>query len=93
MDQMIKANSNVNVLQSCNEPTEYETEQKMSTEEEVRVERKQKMHVEEEVCVERQQQMCVNNSTKEEVRVERDQKMMRYFGKIDTIRFLVPQYV
>ena len=55
MDQTIKANSNVNLLQSCNEPREYETEQKKSTEEEVRVKRKQKMRVEEEVCVERQQ--------------------------------------
>ena len=43
MDQTIKANSNVNLLQSCNEPKEYEIEQKMSTEEEVRVERDQKM--------------------------------------------------
>ena len=35
MDQTIKANSNVNLLQSCNEPKEYNTEQKMSTEEDV----------------------------------------------------------
>ena len=72
MDQTMKANSNVNVLQSCNKPKEYETEQKKSTEEEVRVERKQKMRVEEEVCVERQQKIRVDN--KEEVCVERDQK-------------------
>ena len=83
MDQMIKANLNVNVLQSCNELKEYETEQKISTQEEVRVEPKQKMHVEEKVCVERQQQMCVDYSINEEVHVKRDQKIMRYFEKID----------
>jgi len=83
MDQTIKANSNVNLLQSCNEPKEYDTEQKMSTEEEVCVERQQKRCVEEEVRVEGQQKIRFDNNAKEEFRVERDKKMISYFGNID----------